>query len=595
MTSDDAAGRTAGGLTRRQLGLGTLALGGAFALAALPAGPAAAAPANGSPTLRHGSPERAGLLAAPLRQLVEDAEAFLGPSPTHPWYAGAVLLAGRGGTVALHEAIGMAVRYSAYDEKTDTAVEFPADRRIPMTRDTVFDLASVSKLFTSMLAVQELERGMLELEGRVASYLPEFGRAGKQDVTIRQLLTHTSGFRAWIPLYDAPTYERKLELVWNEAPINPPGTAYLYSDLNMISMQLVLEAVTGRALDTVLHERITGPLGLDRTRYNPPASWKPRIAATEDARKPWSGLDRGLVWGEVHDENAFSLGGVAGHAGVFSCAWDLAVLGRTLLNGGAYGRTRILRPESVELMFTDFNTAFPGNEHGLGFELHQHWYMGAMATPRTAGHTGFTGTSLVLDPTTDSFLVVLGNSVHPVRNWRSGSAPRVATGNDLARAVPVRPTRGRTAWFSGMASATTATLALPALDTSAGGARLRCDLWWDTEPGSDVLVLECTTDGGATWQPVPFTTTRRGEEPEPHPTGTATGYSGRVWHGLTAGLPAAGRLTLRWRYTTDRLYVGRGAYVDAQRVETGRVVLFDEARPADSARVEAKGWTASAD
>ncbi|MFF9125431.1 serine hydrolase [Streptomyces sp. NPDC014889] len=596
MTTDDAAGRGAtGGLTRRQLGLGTMALGGALALAALPAGPAAAAPANGSPTLRYGSPERAGLLATPLRQLVEDAGAFLGPSPTHPWYAGAVLLAGRGGTVALHEPIGMAVRYSAYDEKTDTAVEFPAEQQIPMARDTVFDLASVSKLFTSLLAVQQLERGTLELEGKVASYLPDFGRAGKQDVTIRQLLTHTSGFRAWIPLYDAPTYERKLELVWNEALINPPGTAYLYSDLNMISMQLVLEAVTGQPLDTLLHERITGPLGLDRTRYNPPASWKPRIAATEDARKPWSGLNRGLVWGEVHDENAFSLGGVAGHAGVFSCAWDLAVLGRTLLNGGAYGRTRVLRPESVELMFTDFNTAFPGDAHGLGFELHQHWYMGAMATPRTAGHTGFTGTSLVLDPTTDSFLVVLGNSVHPVRNWRSGSAPRVATGNDLARAVPVPATRGRTAWFSGMASSTTATLALPALDTSAGGARLRCDLWWDTEPGSDVLVLECTADGGATWQPVPFTTTHRGEEPERHPTGTATGYSGRVWHGLTADLPAAGQLTLRWRYTTDRLYVGRGAYVDAQRVETGRAVLFDEARPADSSRIEAKGWTASAD
>ncbi|MFJ4553605.1 serine hydrolase [Streptomyces sp. NPDC088817] len=596
MTTEDAASRAAaGGLTRRQLGRTTMALGGALALAALPAGPAAAAPANGSPTLRYGSPERAGLLAAPLRRLVEDAEAFLGPSPTHPWYAGAVLLAGRGGTVALHEPIGMAVRYSAYDEKTDTAVEFPADQRIPMTRDTVFDLASVSKLFTSLLAVQQLERGTLELEGRVASYLPDFGRAGKQEVTIRQLLTHTSGFRAWIPLYDAPTYEGKLELLRNEALINPPGTAYLYSDLNMISMQLVLEAVTGQTLDTLLHERITGPLGLDGTRYNPPASWKPRIAATEDARKPWSGLDRGLVWGEVHDENAFSLGGVAGHAGVFSCAWDLAVLGRTLLNGGAYGRTRVLRPESVELMFTDFNTAFPGDAHGLGFELHQHWYMGAMATPRTAGHTGFTGTSLVLDPTTDSFLIVLGNSVHPVRNWRSGSAPRVATGNDLARAVPVRATRGRTAWFSGMASSTTATLTLPSLDTSAGGARLRCDLWWDTEPGSDVLVLECTPDGGATWQPVPFTTTRRGEEPERHPTGIATGYSGRVWHGLTADLPAAGRLTLRWRYTTDRLYVGRGAYVDAQRVGTGRAVLFDEARPADSSRIEAKGWTASAD
>ncbi len=301
------------------------------------------------------------------------------------------------------------------------------------------------------------------------------------------------------------------------------------------------------------------------------------------------------MWGEVHDENAFSLGGVAGHAGVFSCAWDLAVLGRTLLNGGSYGRARILRPESVELMFTDFNTDFPGDEHGLGFELYQHWYMGAMATPRTAGHTGFTGTSLVLDPTTDSFLVVLGNSVHPVRTWRSGSAPRVAAATDLARAVPVRPAHGRTAWFSGTAGSTTATLTLPALDTSGGGARLRCAVWWDTEPGSDALVLEATTDGGATWAPVPFTTTRRGEEPRVHPAGAVSGWSGRVWHGLTAALPTARGLTLRWRYTTDRLYVGRGAYVDGLRAEAAGRVLFHDARPADAVRIEAAGWTASAD
>jgi CubicO group peptidase (beta-lactamase class C family) len=579
---------TASGPTRRQLGARALALGGALALAPLPAGPAAAAPAAGRPTLRRGSPERAGLLTAPLRRLVTDAEAFLGPSPRRPWYAGAVLLAGRGGTVALHRPIGMAVRYRGYDETTDTGVEFPPEQQIPMAEDTVFDLASVSKLFTSLLAVQQMERGAPALEATVATYLPEFGAAGKQGVTIRQLLTHTSGFRAWIPLYSAPTYEEKLRLIWNEAPLNPPGTAYLYSDLNLITLQLVLERVTGRPLDALLREEITGPLGMGSTRYNPPASWRPRIAATEDARTPWSGLDRGLVWGEVHDENAFSLGGVAGHAGVFSCAWDLAVLARTLLNGGAYGRTRILRPESVELMFTDFNTAFPGDEHGLGFELYQHWYMGAMATPRTAGHTGFTGTSLVLDPTTDSFLVVLGNSVHPVRSWRSGSAPRVAAANHLARAVPVRPVRGRTAWFSGMASATTATLALPVLDTSAGGARLRCALWWDTEPQADTLTLEASADGGATWRPVPFSTGAHNR-----PSGTVTGYSGRVWHRLTAALPAHRQLLVRWRYTTDRLYVGRGAYVDGLRVETADAVQFDEARPADAARIEAKGWTAS--
>ncbi|MFJ5558671.1 serine hydrolase [Streptomyces sp. NPDC093250] len=586
-----------GSITRRQLGRGALALGGALTIAPLPADPASAAGAayGGPRTLKHGSARRAGLLSAPLRQLVTDAEAFLAPSPTHPWYAGAVLLAGRGGTVALHRPIGMAVRYRAYDEETDTGVEFPADQQIPMSADTVFDLASVSKLFTSVLAVQQIERGRLELEATVASYLPDFGRAGKQEMTIRQLLTHTSGFRAWIPLYNAPTYEEKIRLIYDETPASPPGTAYRYSDLNMISLQLVLEEITGRTLDVLLRDGITGPLGMRRTRYNPPASWKPRMAATEDARRPWSGLDRGLVWGEVHDENAYSLGGVAGHAGVFSNAWDLAVLARTLLNGGVYGRERILTPESVELMFTDFNTDFPGDEHGLGFELHQHWYMGAMATPRTAGHTGFTGTCLVLDPTTDSFLVVLGNSVHPVRSWRSGSAPRVAAANQLARAVPVRPARGRTAWFSGMASSATATLTLPALDTSSGEARLRCSLWWDTEPRADVLVLEASADGGASWQAVPFTTGRRGAEPQPHPLGTVTGWSGRVWHDLTAALPAARDLTLRWRYTTDRLYVGRGAYVDAVRVDAPGGRLFDEARRADAARVRAEGWSRSAD
>ncbi|MFE9097450.1 serine hydrolase [Streptomyces sp. NPDC007264] len=582
------------GLTRRQLAGAVTVLGGALALAPLTGTSVRAAGRPGRPTLRHGPAERAGLLPEYLRRLVTDAEAFLGPSPTHPWYSGAVLLAGRGGTIALHHAIGTAVRYSAYDEKTDTGVELPAGQQIPMSPDTVFDLASVSKLFTSILAVQHLERGTLELEGKVASYLPEFGAAGKQDVTVRQLLTHTSGFRAWIPLYTAPTREAKLRLIWDEAPIHPPGTAYLYSDLNLISLQLVLERISGSPLDVLLHEGITAPLGLRRTRYNPPASWKPRIAATEDARPPWSGLDRGLVWGEVHDENAFSLGGVAGHAGVFSCAPDLAVLGRTLLNGGAYGTARILEPASVELMFTDFNTAFPGHEHGLGFELYQHWYMGAMATPRTAGHTGFTGTSLVLDPSTDSFLIMLGNSVHPVRTWRSGSAPRVTAGDNLARAVPVRPACGRTAWFSGMANSASATLTLPPLDTGGGDARLDCALWWDTEPASDALFLEASVDGGAHWQAVPFTTVRRGEDTERHPDGSVTGWSGRVWHRLTAELPAARQLTLRWRYATDRSYVGRGAYADALRVEAGGQVVFDETRPADAARVEARGWTASA-
>ncbi|MFJ8922816.1 serine hydrolase [Streptomyces sp. NPDC102415] len=619
--SGDVSGR---GMSRRRLGGGILALGGAFALAPIPFAGAAGAAAGagrvtqqpggtasgtgtgmgsgrGGPTLRHGSAARAGLLPDQLDLLVSDAEKYLADSPAHPWYAGAVLLAGRGGTVALHRPIGHAVRYAAYDEATDTGVEFPPDQQIAMAEDTVFDLASVSKLFTSILAVQQIERGALELEAPVASYLPDFAGGGKQGITVRQLLTHTSGFRAWIPLYTEPTREGKLRLLWDEVPDSPPGTAYLYSDLNLISLQLILEKITGRTEDALLRDEITAPLGMHRTRYNPPASWKPKIAATEDARLPWSGLERGLVWGEVHDENAYSLGGVAGHAGVFSCAWDLAVLARTLLNGGSYGSARILSEKSVELLFTDFNTAFPGDEHGLGFELYQHWYMGAMATPRTAGHTGFTGTSLVLDPTTDSFLIVLGNSVHPVRSWRSGSAPRVATANRMARAVPVRPTRGRTAWFSGMASASAATLTLPALRPVSSRPSLSCDLWWDTEPASDVLRLEASSDAGTTWRPVPFTTVpTQGDRPRestPHPDGSVSGWSGRVWHRLEADLKAwrGTEVRLRWRYVTDQLYVGRGVYVDGVRVEDAGRTLFDDGRPRDAGRVEATGWAASSD
>ncbi|MFI1805559.1 serine hydrolase [Streptomyces californicus] len=623
-TADERGARGGGavagsGIPRRRLGGGILALSGALALTPIPlagaaprggpdAGAAQEAAGTGAgmgtgahrPTLRHGSAARAGLLQGPLDQLVRDAEAYLADSPAHPWYAGAVLLAGRGGTVALHRPIGKAVRYAAYDEKTDTGMEFPADQQIAMAEDTVFDLASISKLFTSLLAVQQIERCRLELEATVASYLPEFAGGGKQDITVRQLLTHTSGFRSWIPLYEEPTREGKLRRLWDEVPASTPGSAYLYSDLNLISLQLILEKITGRPLDALLRDEITVPLGMRRTRYNPPASWKPKIAATEDARPPWSGIDRGLVWGEVHDENAYSLDGVAGHAGVFSCAWDLAVLARTLLNGGVYGRSRVLSEESVELLFTDFNTAFPGDEHGLGFELYQHWYMGAMATPRSAGHTGFTGTSMVLDPTTDTFLIVLGNSVHPVRSWRSGSAPRVATANQLARAVAVRPERGRTAWFSGMASATTATLTLPVLRPRSSRARLECALWWDTEPGSDALVLEAST--GQEWRPVPFTTVGRGSghhrpAPVPHPTGAVSGWSGRVWHRLDADLSAwrGEDLRLRWRYTTDRLYVGRGAYVDSVRVRDGRATVFDSERARDAGRIAATGWVLSAD
>ncbi|MFF3945047.1 serine hydrolase domain-containing protein [Streptomyces sp. NPDC001902] len=360
-----------------------------------------------APQLSRGTSREAQLRGDELSLLVEDITPYLEPVPpsVHPWCAGAVVLAGRGGTVALHEAVGWAVRYASYDEGADRGVELPRERWVPMRPDTVFDLASLTKLFTAVVAV-----GRLELGREVAAYVPEFAAAGKQRITVGQLLDHTSGLRPELPFHDHADAEARAKLLWEEAPVVAPGTERIYSDLNLIALQHVLERTTGEALDALVREDVTDPLGMYDTRYNPPASWVPRIAATEDQRRPWARLDRGPLRGTVHDENAHVMGGVAGHAGLFSTAWDLALFCRALLDGGG---------------------PYPG------FELDRPWFMGALAGRGAAGHTGFTGTSLVIDPATDGFLVLLANSVHPCRTWRDGSVPRAAAGTRFAKALGV--------------------------------------------------------------------------------------------------------------------------------------------------------------
>ncbi|MHB9754084.1 serine hydrolase domain-containing protein [Streptomyces sp. BYX5S] len=384
----------------------------------------AAAPGGGggcalnSPRLRHGTPERAGLDAAQLAELVREVRVL--PEGPRPWCAGVVLLAGRGPVIAAEAACGWAVRYASYDETTDTGVELPPGARVPMTANTAFDLASLTKLFTSIAAVQQIERGRLGIDAKVGAYVPEFKAAARHGITIRALLTHTSGLRPELPLYDAPDTASRLELLRAEAPSSRPGD-YLYSDLNMLLLQQVLERVTARPLDVLIREGITRPLGMSATSYGP----RPDAAATEDQRRPWGKADRGMLRGEAHDENAWALGGVAGHAGLFATAHDLAVLCRTLLAGGSYGTARILGPDFVDLMLTP---------PGLGFRLDQSWFMGELAGRGAAGHTGFTGTSLVIDPATDTFLVLLANTVHPRRRGPA-NGPRVAAGTRLARAV----------------------------------------------------------------------------------------------------------------------------------------------------------------
>ncbi|GGX66789.1 serine hydrolase domain-containing protein [Streptomyces fructofermentans] len=372
-----------------------------------------------TPRLRPGTPERAGLdpdelagLVAEFRELTEG---------DRPWAAGAVLVAGRGPVTAVEEAAGWAVRYSAYDRETDTGIELPLHDRVRATTRTPFDLASLTKLFTGVAAVQQLERGTLGIDARVGAYLPDFTAAAEHGLTVRHLLTHTSGLRPELPLYDCPDDAARLALLRAEEPLAEPGGAYLYSDLNMLLLQHLLERLTRRPLDVLVRDGVTRPLGMTATGFGP----CPGAAATEDQRRPWAKADRGMLRGVVHDENAWALGGVAGHAGLFSTAGDLAVLCRTLLAGGSYGTARILGPDYVELLLSP---------PGLGFAVDQQWFMGELAGHGAAGHTGFTGTSLVLDPSTDTFLVLLANTVHP-RRGPADSGPRAAAATRLARAV----------------------------------------------------------------------------------------------------------------------------------------------------------------
>jgi CubicO group peptidase (beta-lactamase class C family) len=365
--------------------------------------------------------ERAGLRPEAIAALAEGVEAL----PGQGWCSGAVVLAGRGRYIALERATGWAQRYAAWDPLRVRGVELPRERWSPMSPETRFDLASLTKLFTAIAALQQCERGTLRLAGRVASYVPEFGARGKAEITVRQLLTHTSGLRPELPFYERPS--DPLTMLWEEPPLRPPGASRTYSDLNLIALQQVLERATGRGLDALVREGITQPLGMRHTGYGPvpPES----AAATEDQRLPWAKAQRGMLRGVVHDENAHALGGVAGHAGLFGTAADLAVLCRTLLSGGAYGTARVLAPGSVARMLAP---------PGLGFTVNQPYFMGELAGPgsggRAAGHTGFTGTSLVLDPDTDTFVVLLANTVHPVRR-PPDNGPRAAAATWLARAV----------------------------------------------------------------------------------------------------------------------------------------------------------------
>ncbi|GAA2336547.1 serine hydrolase domain-containing protein [Saccharopolyspora halophila] len=528
--------------------------------------------------LLEGTPAGAGLDPAPIEAAQRQLDAWAGKTPgrEHPMYGGAVSLLTHDGIVVHREAVGKQLRYADGE-----GAELPAGEQEPMRPDTIFDVASITKLFTSVAALQLADDGDLRLDEPVARYLPEFGNHGKEAITVRQLLTHTSGLPSIVQLWKLPP-EQRIPHVMNLAPEHRPGTHYEYSDPNMITLGVLVSRLAGEPLDRVVQQRIAEPLGMSDTGYHPPESKLHRIAATEFQADP----PRGMVRGEVHDENAWALGGVAGQAGIFSTADDLAVLGQALLNGGAYGGERILSAHRTDQLMTNFNGEFPGHSHGLGFELDQRWYMAGLSGPRSAGHTGYTGTSLVIDPASRSIAVLLTNRVHPSRSWGSNNPSRQALAQGMARALAVPPRKGTASWYAPAA----ATMTTEPLGPAAGPIQLSFDAFVDTQQdgdGVDALTVESSANG-EDWRPVPLTASGRGAPEGPQEKLAGAGH--RAWWKVRAEVPAepGERVRLRMRYSLDENYEGRGVNLDAIRAADRQRTLLDGEVEAD--RLHPDGW-----
>ena len=284
---------------------------------------------------------------------------------------------------------------------------------LPMTADTLFDLASLTKVVATTTAVMQLvEQGKMRLEQPVADYWPEFKANGKQEITIRELMTHYSGFRPDLDLMPQWSgYETAMKMIVAESPIVPPGTRFIYSDINYETLGELVRRVSGEPLDIYCSRHIFGPLSMRDTMFKPPASLRDRIAPTQ-YHEAATGK---ILWGEVHDPTARNMGGVAGHAGLFSTAADLSVFAQMLLDGGTWMGARILSPQSVDKMTTAETPFGKMAVRGLGWDIDSPFSSnrGDLFPVGSFGHTGFTGTSIWIDPFSQTYVILLTNAVHP--------------------------------------------------------------------------------------------------------------------------------------------------------------------------------------
>ena len=332
---------------------------------------------------------------------------------------GAVLVVGHDGTVIYRKAYG------------SRALE---PRREVMTLDTVFDLASLTKVIVTATAVMQLvERGKVRLNDPVAKYLPEFAQNGKEDITVRQLLTHYSGLEPDLDLKMAwEGKETAYRMAFAETLENAPGSKFSYSDIDFIVLGALVERVSGKTLDEYATQHIFVPLKMTRTRYVPPVAW--RAGWTEKIAPTQYDENERMLRGVVHDPTARRMGGVAGHAGLFSTGDDLAKFAQALLNGGG----GILSAMSVEKMTRPEQPPSAPVLRGFGWDIDSPFSSnrGDLLPVGGFGHTGFTGTSMWIDPTTQTYIILLTNAVHP-RGKGNAIALRSKVATAVAAALPL--------------------------------------------------------------------------------------------------------------------------------------------------------------
>jgi uncharacterized protein YbbC (DUF1343 family)/CubicO group peptidase (beta-lactamase class C family) len=321
---------------------------------------------------------------------------------------GGVLLVGHNGRVVYRKAFGW------------RSLE---PTREPMTADTIFDLASLTKCIATTTSIMRLvQEGRVRLNDPVAAYLPEFVQNDKQDITVRELLTHYSGLAPDLDL-SSPWRGRDtaFAMAMHQTPANPPGSRFVYSDINFEVLGFIVEKVSGMPLNEFAERNVFAPLGMTHTRFLPPAEWKPLIAPTQYDE---NGV---MLRGTVHDPTARRMGGVAGHAGLFSTADDLAIFAEEMMHG-----SRVLSRQSIEKMTTPEQPANAASLRGFGWDIDSPYSTnrGELLPVGSFGHTGFTGTSIWIDPVTDTYVILLTNAVHP-----RGGTSMVSLRSRIATAV----------------------------------------------------------------------------------------------------------------------------------------------------------------